>query len=102
MKIGYPGCLISVCASNGPNHLPALIHEARSTNHWSSMVSDPCAVSRCPPTSHNFARTRRITAANARTSGNSTVVGALRQLAIVIFASAVTFGIGSLFGTAIA
>ena len=38
----------------------------------------------------------------SRSSGNSTVVGALRQLAIVIFASAVTFGIGTLFGTAIA
>ena len=38
----------------------------------------------------------------SRSSGNSTVVGATRQLAIVIFASAITFGIGSLFGTAIA
>jgi VIT1/CCC1 family predicted Fe2+/Mn2+ transporter len=38
----------------------------------------------------------------SRSSGNSTIVGATRQLAIVIFASAITFGIGSLFGTAIA
>ena len=38
----------------------------------------------------------------SRSSGNSTFVGATRQLAIVIFASAITFGIGSLFGTAIA
>ena len=38
----------------------------------------------------------------SRSSGNSASVGAARQLAIVAFASAVTYGIGSLFGTAIA
>jgi VIT1/CCC1 family predicted Fe2+/Mn2+ transporter len=38
----------------------------------------------------------------SRSSGNSTIAGATRQLAIVILASAITFGIGSLFGTAIA
>jgi len=37
----------------------------------------------------------------SRSSGNSTVKGAARQLAIVVFASAVTYGIGALFGTAI-
>jgi len=37
----------------------------------------------------------------SRSSGNSTVAGATRQLAIVVFASAVTYGIGALFGTAI-
>ncbi|MCU1396862.1 MAG: protein of unknown function transrane [Ilumatobacteraceae bacterium] len=34
-------------------------------------------------------------------SGNSTVRGGGRQLAIVVLASAITYGIGSLFGTAI-
>jgi vacuolar iron transporter family protein len=38
----------------------------------------------------------------SRLSGNSTVRGGLRQLAIVVLASAITFGVGSLFGTAIA
>ena len=38
----------------------------------------------------------------SRLSGNSAARGALRQLAIVILASAVTYGVGSLFGTAIA
>lgn len=37
----------------------------------------------------------------ARSSGNDVARSALRQLAIVVLASAVTFGIGSLFGTAI-
>ena len=38
----------------------------------------------------------------SRLSGNSVQRGALRQLAIVILASAITYGVGSLFGTAIA
>jgi vacuolar iron transporter family protein len=38
----------------------------------------------------------------SRSSGNSPVHGAARQLAIVVFASAVTYGIGALFGSAIA
>jgi VIT1/CCC1 family predicted Fe2+/Mn2+ transporter len=38
----------------------------------------------------------------SRSSGNSWVRGGARQLAIVVFASAVTFGIGALFGTAVA
>jgi VIT1/CCC1 family predicted Fe2+/Mn2+ transporter len=38
----------------------------------------------------------------SRLSGNSVQRGALRQLGIVILASAITFGVGSLFGTAIA
>ena len=38
----------------------------------------------------------------SRSSGNSASRGALRQLAIVVFASAITFGIGKAFGTAIA
>ncbi len=37
----------------------------------------------------------------ATTSGRSVVVGAARQFVIVVFASAVTFGIGAVFGTAI-
>ena len=37
----------------------------------------------------------------ARSSGNSTVVGAARQLAIVVLASTITYGIGAAFGTAI-
>ena len=38
----------------------------------------------------------------SRSSGNSAVLGAVRQLAIVVFASAITYGIGALFGTTIA
>ncbi len=38
----------------------------------------------------------------SRSSGNSTFAGAARQLAIVALASAITYGIGALFGTAIA
>jgi VIT1/CCC1 family predicted Fe2+/Mn2+ transporter len=38
----------------------------------------------------------------SRSSGNSALLGAMRQLSIVALASAITFGIGSLFGTAIA
>ena len=38
----------------------------------------------------------------SRSSGNSAPRGALRQLAIVVLASAITFGIGKVFGTAIA
>jgi vacuolar iron transporter family protein len=38
----------------------------------------------------------------ARSSGNSVVRGGGRQFAIVVIASAVTFGIGALFGTAVA
>jgi VIT1/CCC1 family predicted Fe2+/Mn2+ transporter len=38
----------------------------------------------------------------SRSSGNSTLLGAGRQLAIVVLASAITYGIGALFGTAIA
>jgi vacuolar iron transporter family protein len=38
----------------------------------------------------------------SKSSGNSAPRGAMRQLAIVVVASAVTFGIGKLFGTAIA
>jgi VIT1/CCC1 family predicted Fe2+/Mn2+ transporter len=38
----------------------------------------------------------------SRSSGNSTFAGASRQLAIVALASAITYGIGALFGTAIA
>ncbi|HEY3484053.1 MAG TPA: VIT1/CCC1 transporter family protein [Ilumatobacteraceae bacterium] len=37
----------------------------------------------------------------ATTSGRSVAVGAARQFVIVVFASAVTFGIGAVFGTAI-
>ena len=37
----------------------------------------------------------------SRSSGNSTVAGATRQLVIVVLASAITYGIGALFGTAI-
>jgi VIT1/CCC1 family predicted Fe2+/Mn2+ transporter len=36
----------------------------------------------------------------ARSSGKSVVYGAIRQLIIVIFAAAVTYGIGHLFGVA--
>ena len=36
------------------------------------------------------------------TAGNSALSGAGRQLLIVVLASAVTYGIGVLFGTAIA
>ena len=38
----------------------------------------------------------------SRSSGNSTIFGAVRQLAIVVLASGITYGIGALFGTAIA
>jgi VIT1/CCC1 family predicted Fe2+/Mn2+ transporter len=38
----------------------------------------------------------------ARSAGNSPLAGAFRQLAIVVFAAAVTYGIGRLFGTAVA
>jgi vacuolar iron transporter family protein len=38
----------------------------------------------------------------SRSSGNSAPKGAFRQLAIVVLASAITFGIGKAFGTAIA
>ena len=38
----------------------------------------------------------------SRSSGNPALVGAARQLAIVALASAITYGIGALFGTAIA
>jgi VIT1/CCC1 family predicted Fe2+/Mn2+ transporter len=38
----------------------------------------------------------------SRSSGNSTFFGAARQLAIVVLASGITYGIGALFGTAIA
>jgi len=38
----------------------------------------------------------------SRSSGNSGLHGGLRQLAIVVLASAVTFGIGALFGTTVA
>jgi VIT1/CCC1 family predicted Fe2+/Mn2+ transporter len=38
----------------------------------------------------------------SRSSGNSTILGAARQLAIVVLASGITYGIGALFGTAIA
>lgn len=38
----------------------------------------------------------------SRSSGNSTLLGAARQLAIVVLASGITYGIGALFGTAIA
>ena len=38
----------------------------------------------------------------SRLSGNSAARGGLRQLAIVVLASVITFGVGSLFGTAIA
>ena len=37
----------------------------------------------------------------SRSSGNSSVRGGARQLAIVVLASAVTYGIGALFGTAV-
>ena len=37
----------------------------------------------------------------SKSSGNSTVRGAARQLAIVVLASAITYGIGAAFGTAI-
>ncbi|HET6622495.1 MAG TPA: VIT1/CCC1 transporter family protein, partial [Candidatus Saccharimonadales bacterium] len=36
-----------------------------------------------------------------RSSGRSLAYGALRQLAIVVLASGVTYGIGHLFGTAV-
>jgi vacuolar iron transporter family protein len=38
----------------------------------------------------------------SRSAGRSVVPGAIRQLAIAIVAAAVTFGIGHLFGTAVA
>jgi vacuolar iron transporter family protein len=38
----------------------------------------------------------------SRSSGNPAIPGAVRQLAIVVLASAITYGIGALFGTAIA
>jgi VIT1/CCC1 family predicted Fe2+/Mn2+ transporter len=38
----------------------------------------------------------------SRSSGNSTVLGAARQLGIVAIASAATYGIGAAFGTAVA
>jgi vacuolar iron transporter family protein len=38
----------------------------------------------------------------SRSSGNPAIAGAARQLAIVVLASAITYGIGALFGTAIA
>jgi VIT1/CCC1 family predicted Fe2+/Mn2+ transporter len=38
----------------------------------------------------------------SRSSGNPAIPGAARQLAIVVLASAITYGIGALFGTAIA
>jgi VIT1/CCC1 family predicted Fe2+/Mn2+ transporter len=37
----------------------------------------------------------------ANTSGKKIIVGALRQLGIVIFASAITYGIGYLFGVTV-
>jgi VIT1/CCC1 family predicted Fe2+/Mn2+ transporter len=38
----------------------------------------------------------------SRSSGNSAIAGAARQLVIVVLASGITYGIGALFGTAIA
>jgi VIT1/CCC1 family predicted Fe2+/Mn2+ transporter len=38
----------------------------------------------------------------ARSSGRTPLRGALRQLAIVVVASAVTYGVGALFGTTVA
>jgi VIT1/CCC1 family predicted Fe2+/Mn2+ transporter len=43
-----------------------------------------------------------IGAVVSRSSGNPALFGAARQLAIVVLASAITYGIGALFGTAIA